>query len=51
MNGTAISVKDLLYRVLLAKRLKNRTPQGWMIPMPSALISKKPRPPQDYSLE
>ena len=26
------TVKDLLYRIPLAKRLKNRIPQGWMIP-------------------
>ena len=32
MNSTAIPWRIFFYRIPLARRMKNRTPQGWMIP-------------------
>ena len=43
MNGTAIPRRIFFYRILLARRMKNRIPQGWMIPQYRTLKSKLPK--------
>ena len=43
MNGTAIPRRIFFYRILLARRMKNRIPQGWMIPQYRPLKSKLPK--------
>ena len=40
MNSTAIPWRIFFYRIPLARRMKNRIPQGWMIPQYRTLKSK-----------
>ena len=43
MNGTAIPWRIFFYRIPLGRRMKNRIPQGWMIPQYRTLKSKLPK--------
>ena len=43
MNSTAIPWRIFFYRIPLARRMKNRTPRGWMIPQYRTLKSKLPK--------
>ena len=43
MNGTTIPWRIFFYRIPLARRMKNRIPQGWMIPQYRTLKSKLPK--------
>ena len=43
MNSTAIPWRIFFYRIPLARRMKDRIPQGWMIPQYRPLKSKLPK--------
>ena len=43
MNGNTIPWRIFFYRIPLTKRMKNRIPQGWMIPQYRTLKSKLPK--------
>ena len=43
MNSTAIAWRIFFYGILLARRIKNRIPQGRMIPQYRPLKSKLPK--------
>ena len=43
MKGTATPSRIFFYRIPLARRMKNRIPQGWMIPQYRTLTSKLPK--------